>query len=69
MVDTKRLIVPRAIAIKYAGRTGVVVNNKVVAGGETATEALSNAKKRFPNLRRVDVGMMTLPPKGGVWAL
>ncbi|MDP1743500.1 MAG: hypothetical protein Q8L51_01795 [Candidatus Amesbacteria bacterium] len=69
MASIKKLIVPKTIAVKYAGLTGVVVGSRVIAGGATSTEAMLNAQKKFPNLRRVDVGIMTLPPKSGVWAL
>jgi hypothetical protein len=69
MANRKGLIIPKAIAIKYAGFSGVILGSKVIAGGATSSEALLNAKKKFPNLRRVDVGIMTLPPKSGVWAL
>ena len=69
MNKLSRLVIPKSIAVKYAGHTGVVSNNRVIAGGMTSTDALKNAKKKFPNIRRIDVGMMTLPPKSGVWAL
>lgn len=59
----------KSIAKKYAGLTGVVYKNKVIAGGNDSVEALKNAQKKFPRLKREDVGMMTLPPRSGIWVL
>src|SRR3989338_8154924 len=67
MMNTKQIIIPKSIGKKYAGLTAAVVKNKVVAAGATTTEVLSKAKKKYPLLKEEEIGIMTLPPKSGVW--
>ncbi len=69
MKSVKRIIVPKEIAKKYAGLTAAVVGNKVVAAGATTTEAITKAKKKYPKIKDKDIGVMTLPPREGVWVL
>ena len=69
MMNTKQIIIPKSIGKKYAGLTAAVVKNKVVAAGATTTEVLSKAKKKYPLLKEEEIGIMTLPPKSGVWVL
>ena len=65
----KKISIPKSVANKYAGLTGVVYKDKVIAGGADSALALKNAQKKYPHLKREDVGMMTLPPRSGVWIL
>jgi len=54
---------------EYAGQTGALVDGKVVAGGATTREALENAQKSFPDLPAWKIGVISLPPRKGVWVL
>jgi len=65
----KKISIPKSIATKYAGRTGVIYKGKVVAGGNDTFVALKNAQKKYPKIKRSDVSVMSLPPKSGVWVL
>lgn len=69
MVKAKKLIIPKSIATKYAGLTGAVVGNRVVAGGASTMVAITKAMKKYPKVKEADIAVMTLPPKSGVWIL
>lgn len=60
---------PEKIWQKYAEQTGAIVGNEIVAGGKTTTEAIKNAQKLYPKLKDWEIGIMTLPPREGVWVL
>lgn len=57
--------IPKKIAKQWAGRTGAVVENKVVAGGDNTTEAIAKAQQLYPDLKEWEIGIMSIPPKEG----
>jgi len=63
------ITIPKSISKKYAGLTAVVFKNKVIAGGANTLDAIANARKKFPKIKRSDVSIMSLPPRGGIWVL
>lgn len=50
---------------KWAGKTGAVIGNKVIAGGNDTMEAIANAQKLYPKIKEWDIGIMSIPPKEG----
>lgn len=64
-----KIKIPKSIAKKYAGLTAAVIGNNVVAGAASTSEAIAKAKKKFPKIPENDIGIMTLPPREGVWVL
>ncbi len=61
--------IPASIASKYAGKTAAIVHGKVVAGGRNTQEAIVNALKKFPKMKEWEVGIMSIPPRDGVWVV
>ncbi len=61
--------IPAGIAYKYAGKTAAIVHGKVVAGGRNTQEAIANALKRFPKMKEWEIGIMSVPPRDGVWVV
>jgi hypothetical protein len=59
--------IPATIASKYAGKTAAIVRGKVVAGGRNTHEAIANALKKFPKIKEWEIGIMSVPPRDGVW--
>ena len=57
--------IPKKIAERWAGRTGAVIDNKVVAGGENTLEAIAKAQKLYPNVKEWEIGIISIPPKEG----
>jgi len=68
-MTARKIQIPKEFLKKYAGLTAAVVGNKVVAAADTTKEALRKAKEKFPKAREEDIGILTLPPKKGVWVL
>jgi hypothetical protein len=62
-------VIPAHIAKEYAGRTAAIIGNRVVAGGNNTQEAIKNAQKRFPKVKEWQIGIMSIPPKDGVWVV
>lgn len=65
----KNITIPKSIATKYAGQTAIILGNKVIAGGANTAEAIFNAQKKYPKIKRTEISVMSLPPKSGVWIL
>jgi hypothetical protein len=61
--------IPVSIASKYAGKTAAIVHGKVVAGGQNTQEAIINALKKFPKIKEWNIGIMSIPPRDGVWVV
>ena len=59
--------IPMGLANKYAGKTAAVVHGKVVAAGRNTQEAIRNALKKFPRMKEWEIGIMSIPPRDGVW--
>lgn len=57
--------IPRKIAEKWAGKTGAVIKNKVVVGGNNTMEAIVNAQKLYPKVKEWEIGIISIPPKEG----
>ena len=61
--------IPARFAHKFAGKTAAVVHGKVVAAGRNTQEALRNALKKFPKMKEWEIGIMSIPPRDGVWII
>lgn len=61
----KAPVIPKKIMKKWAGKTGAVIGNKVIAGGNDTMEAIANAQKLYPKIKEWDIGIMSIPPKEG----
>ncbi|MFQ6056309.1 MAG: DUF5678 domain-containing protein [Methanosarcinales archaeon] len=46
---------------KYAGKHVAIVNDKIVANGNTAKEAFQKARKLFPVKKTEEIGLMYIP--------
>lgn len=68
-MKNQKIQISKSIIQKYSGLTAAVIGNKVVAAGATTSEAIAKAKKKYPKVKEQDIGIMTLPPKEGVWVL
>jgi len=61
--------IPIGIARKYGGKTAAIVHGKVVAGGRNTQEAIANTLKKFPKIKEWEIGIMSIPPRDGVWVV
>lgn len=59
--------IPTRLAYQYAGKTAAVINGKVVAAGKNTQDAIRNALKKYPKVKEWEVGIMSIPPRDGVW--
>jgi len=57
--------IPKRIAERWAGKTGAVIEDKVVAGGNNTVEAIANAQKLYPKVKEWEIGIISIPPKEG----
>lgn len=46
---------------KYAGKHVAIIDNRIVAYGDTAKEAFQKAKKLFPEIKTEEIGLMYIP--------
>ena len=63
------MVIPKRIIEKWAGKTGAVIDGKVVVGGVNTQEAIANAKKLYPRIKEWEIGILSIPPKEGYWVL
>lgn len=61
----KAATIPKKIAERWAGKTGAVIENKVVAGGSNTMEAIAKAQKLYPKVKEWEIGIISIPPKEG----
>ena len=61
----KAPIIPQKIAKKWAGKTGAVIGNKVIAGGNNTIEAITKAQKLYPKIKEWEIGIISIPPQEG----
>jgi len=65
VLHIKAPVIPKKIAERWAGRTGAIIDNKVVAGGENTLEAIAKAQKLYPQVKEWEIGIISIPPKEG----
>lgn len=46
---------------RYAGKHVAIVDNRIVASGDTAKEAFQKAKKLLPERNTEEIGLMYIP--------
>ncbi len=64
-LHVKAPTIPKRIAERWAGKTGAVIGDKVVAGGSDTMEAIAKAQKLYPKVKEWEIGNMSIPPKKG----
>lgn len=57
--------IPERIAKRWAGKTGAVIGDKVIAGGNNTLEAIAKAQKLYPKVKEWEIGIISIPPKEG----
>lgn len=57
--------IPERIARRWAGKTGAVIGDKVIAGGDNTLEAIAKAQKLYPKVKEWEIGIISIPPKEG----
>ncbi len=65
VLHIKAPTISKRIAERWAGKTGAVIEDKVVAGGNNTLEAIAKAQKLYPKVKEWEIGIMSIPPKEG----
>lgn len=46
---------------KYAGKHVAIINQRIVASGNTAKEAFQKAQQKYPEKKTEEIGLMFIP--------